>query len=277
MVIKNYYYNYKIKIENKKPIISVIERNYLIETIKNEKKTTDVSYNLFELCSVSKKRYIKAMNKFKDELLNNINNYRNSYDIEINYYCKIEDSLDNVDNYYELAVYAYNSSNKFGFTKKTKLNKLNYKELENYIFDVDSILNKKIDYKAGLIDSKNIIIKNYALSQILSLSKDNKYNFNNVNKVKYLISKLKTGYVINNVYFLNNNKENKDKIRLLCTGYYVDNEKIKYLFSNKIIKINIIDIINKVKYYSKSSFLSNDLACYDILTENTNLSIISTN
>ena len=94
----------------------------------------------------------------------------------------------------------------------------------------------------GLIDSKNIIIKDYALSKILSLYKEKNHNLNNRNIVNDLISKLKTGYVINNVYFLNNSKENKDELRLLCTGYYVEDKKNKYLFANKIIKINISDI-----------------------------------
>ena len=324
--IKNYFYNYKIKIENKKrETTAIIERNYIKNYNKNEKETIDVPSNLFRIFNVFKPIYLKLLKMYEKKLLTKISKSNYSYDIEINYFYyksrKNKNILSHSNCYYEISSYCYDINNKIGFYKKIKTKWLNTKELDYEIFEMEKVFNHKIDLKAGVINSDYIIIKNYAFSQILSLYKRelwnkrnsisknnvikicvngrNNYNadfydsngiilkneilntntmlekvlinksfiFDNINKVKDIKKFLKDGYVITNVYFLNNNKENARIVKVLCSGYYIENYNIKFVFSNKLFSFNILNLIENIECFSYKKIFSNEFSCSDILTK----------
>ncbi len=321
--IKNYCYNYKIKIENKKRVaIAVIERNYIKKYNKKEKQIIDVKTNLFKIFNVFKHFYINSLKRYEKKLLDNISKSNYSYDIEINYFYyksrKNKNILSHSNSYYEISSYCYDPNNKIGFYKKFKVKSLKSRKIDYEIFELEKVFNHKIDKKEGVINSNYIIIKSYAFSEILSLSKKdlwtkrndisknnvikicgyrrNNYNidfydqkgnklknevlnnnttlekvlanksfiFDNKNKINDL--KLKDGYVITNVYFLNNSKENSSVMKVLCSGYYIENYKIKFLFSNKLFSFNIVSLIERIEGVSYNKVFSNEFSCPDVLT-----------
>lgn len=128
------------------------------------------------------------------------------------------------------------------------------------------------------VESKIIIFK----GRTCKASNKNKMNFNTalneITDCKYLMFKnsnvinnplleLKKGYVILNIYFLNNNKEHRNYIKILCSGYYLEEGKIKFIFTNKIFHFNLLSLINDIEYVSSSSCFSNDFICPDVLTK----------
>lgn len=132
------------------------------------------------------------------------------------------------------------------------------------IFNIESYQKK---YKK----EKNILDLNTELSDIIS---NKNFQFFNINKTNNIYDKLQSGYVITNVYFLNNNKENNNLIKVLCSGYYMNNHKIKYLYSNKLLEFHLDSLINGIQYVSDNKLVSNEFECPDILTEIRNYSII---
>ena len=304
--IKYFFYNHKVIIVNAKISKSTIQRNYIKTYKDNNKIINDVSYNLFVVYNWFKKYHINKINKFIKYLIKNINTSNLSYDIELNYYyCKSQkdNSLKKYsNNYYELTVFCYDKERKIGYTNKIQTKKLEFYKLKDEIFSYEKILDKKIDSKEGNIDSEKIIIKKYALTQIISvykkdllyiLSRNNRkkiYNLNNSydlefydkngNRIKNIVysfksknsvndieKRLNTGYVITNIYFLNNIKENKKCIKALCSGYYLEYSKIKNVFSNKIFEFNLCNLIDGIEFVSKEKSYFNKLNCPDILTK----------
>ena len=320
--IKNYLYNYKIRINNKEVISkALIERNYITN---NNGDNVDVNDKLFIINNWFKNIKILQMNRFSNKLLNIINNSKYSYDIELNYYyykSKVNNNLISRDNdYFEIYINCYDINNKGGFNKRIKVKSLNSKVIDE-IFNYENIDYKYVNNEEGVIDNKQIIIEKYAFAQILSLykvdifnnikeisadnmikicakgknnynnkfydskgriinnellSKKNKikkirinksftfYNRNRVDDVKEL---LEEGFVITNVYFLNNSKESISNIKVLCSGYYLKNKRIEYAFSNKIFSFNIVDIINDIKWVSNNGSFSNQFYCSDVLID----------
>ena len=116
-----------------------------------------------------------------------------------------------------------------------------------------------------------MILKQYALSQIISLDKDKKIE--NKKEVPNLEEQLGNGYVITNVYLLNHSKEEKERMKVMCSGYYLDKGKIKYLFSNRLFTFDKNKLLDNIVYVKNTK----DNIGIDILTENDNLSIITNN
>lgn len=279
---KCYLYNYKIQINNKRiSLTSIIERNYL----KDNNSTIDVSYNIYKRRNIFNKIYIRKIDIFINKLLDDIKTSNNLYDIEFNYYYKINNHKYNRN--YELKVKCYDDKKKFGFDNIFTFKSLKYNLIKKEIFIYDNLLNSNVNNEEGIIDSKYIIIKRYALSQIVSLYKKNiidnlnnisnenisiKYNNNSIifksNRYDDLHNKLNSGYVITSIYFLNNTKENREEIKLLCSGYYLKNNKVNFLFSNRIFTFKLIDLLNNIKYCDKNIYLQGNCLCFDILTIN---------
>ncbi len=327
VVIKNYYYNYKIKAYNKNiKSFNIVERNYIICMKKNYKKTNDVDDDFFILKNIFMNFRKKIMIKYLKKLMKYIKKSKYSYDIELNYYYFKSKNVDKIiahsNNYYEFMICCYDLNKKIGQEINYKFKKFQFVKLIKKLELIENILKKNIDYNINSIREHKLIITSNAFAQILTMYKKNvwkeranikksisiisvpigyfsynnnfynqkgnllktknffkvkKYSdismnksfyFDSTYKTKNLNKELNTGYVITRLYFLNNLKENNEKVKVLCTGYYIKKGVVVNVFSNKLYEFKVLDLINNIKLVSLKKEFSNDFCCPDVYISN---------
>ena len=96
------------------------------------------------------------------------------------------------------------------------------------------------------------------------------YYFDYIKKSNNVRETMKSGFVITKMYFLQDNNDSmkkKQTIKALCSGFYLENNKTKYVFSNKIIKIDILLFLNNIRLVSNDKLFCNNVLCPDVLVD----------
>lgn len=151
----------------------------------------------------------------------------------------------------------------------------------NIMYQNKSINNKKISLKSTPLNKKlphYMLFDNNAnmLNDFDILKPNNKsYNKNFENcifdyyeKTDDLKKEIKSGYIITKIYFSYGAVDkNKNIVKAQCCGVYLKNSKIVSVFSNKLITIDILSLLNNVKKVSSDKIFSNNILCPDVLID----------
>ena len=259
---EDYLNNIKKWLDNKVIYEIKLSYNFINRKITNSIDFTNEYYELNACCFDKVKRVSQELNILFKEI-----DYANIFNMLNKMAKRILIPIDNVIGLIDTKKIIFESSAVAQLLSKS-LNLINEKRelITNKIILKSLPNNKKLPKYAPFNKDSKILYDFDLLKEKNKISENCIFDYKN--KLDELEQILDSGYIITKLYFSAGAiDENKNVIKALCCGVYIKNNKLINVFSNKLITINIFNLLNNIKYVSTNKFFSNKILCPDIFAD----------